>query len=324
MGDELDYIYPGTVFICLGILSCVNSFYLFITGKVLESGLCQSVTISVKGLLFPLESFARTLLCIIGILIEILTTSKDNHFLRSQDSQEMLIYCFYMFASFCECACILSPKIDRKLTMIAYAMASFVESYFAYHFIESREQSCITVCWSLLACVQGLTFLLQALDVNNASVLIVRNASLIMHGTWLYHVAFSDYIYGPTDGQMDQMYEENYDFSRNNLRDLELDPVLVETYQSVKVSKVAFDFILHFLLAFMFTVWSFIIMSILLRNEPNDPRDGSSRPLVDDEDLSEFEDGIFGKQGDLPESRVIPENGEDSGNANESVTNFGI
>ena len=123
---------------------------------------------------------------------------------------------------------------------------------------------------------------------------------------------------------MDQMYEENYDFSRNNHRDLELDPVLVETYQSVKVSKVAFDFILHFLLAFMFTVWSFIIMSIVLRNEPNDPRDGSSRPLVDDEDLSEFEDGIFGKQGDLPESRVIPENGEDSGNANESVTNFGI
>ena len=125
----------------------------------------------------------------VGILMEILTTSKTNTFLRSQDSQEMLMYCFYMFASFCECACILSNKIDRKLTMVSYAVASFVESYFAFHFIESRENSCMTMCWSLLAFVQGSAFLLQSMSVNNSSVLIIRNATMILHGTWFYHVS---------------------------------------------------------------------------------------------------------------------------------------
>ena len=74
-----------------------------------------------------------------GILIEILTSSASDSFLRSQDSQEMLVYCFYMLATFCECASILTPKIDRKAFLTSYAVASLLESYVAYHFIENRQ-----------------------------------------------------------------------------------------------------------------------------------------------------------------------------------------
>ncbi|XP_075239913.1 uncharacterized protein LOC142335346 isoform X2 [Convolutriloba macropyga] len=317
MSDELDYVYPGTVFLCLGFLACLNSFYLQLTGKTIESGLCQSVTITVKGVLFPLESFSRTLLCIIGILMEILTTSKTNTFLRSQDSQEMLMYCFYMFASFCECACILSNKIDRKLTMVSYAVASFVESYFAFHFIESRENSCMTMCWSLLAFVQGSAFLLQSMSVNNSSVLIIRNATMILHGTWFYHIAFSQYIYS-TPSEIDDLYVAQVNETK---RELDLEPIAEETVD-VQVSKVAFDFVLHFLLAFMITVWTFIIMSIVLRSDDSDLRDPSSRPLVDDDDMSDFEEPAVAK--DELESRIVPDNGEDNGNSHDSVTNFGI
>eukprot|EP00096_Caligus_rogercresseyi_P015911 TRINITY_DN8403_c0_g1_i1.p1 TRINITY_DN8403_c0_g1~~TRINITY_DN8403_c0_g1_i1.p1 ORF type:complete len:306 (+),score=33.16 TRINITY_DN8403_c0_g1_i1:41-919(+) len=233
MGTLIGHILPGTFFFIFGLIGIIDGFkryfQSFMRGKApYRSRTCTRYrykdrkTNMYKDIL--LESIFKTFAAMIGIVGEIVTGLDPKGIIEIHNSQHCIMYCLFGVQGLVEIivhrvessAKVPSKVLPPNLDYIFGALAFGGETLLFYWHLHGRNTLDIYVhtflVYACLSCT--LLTIFEIVKRNNFSLFLLRNASIILQGTWFYHVGFILYP-----------ISENIHWDPNSHRDLMLIPI---------------------------------------------------------------------------------------------------
>ncbi|XP_071121320.1 transmembrane protein 45B-like [Mytilus edulis] len=178
MGTFMGHVFPGSIFIIIGIWWMVNILRTYFDCKNSNAPFSSTVTFKLKR--FPVEAVCKVLFITVGLIDE----------LTSNNKQHATMYAFFGLTGIVDLMVFFNTLPIKDLDYVTFSFALLMEAIvFKYHLF--GRDTLNVVLHHLLIFVILTTFAVTLLEMKFKNVVtlpLFRSYLLILQGTWFYQV----------------------------------------------------------------------------------------------------------------------------------------